>query len=202
MISVEQSVAPVSIPSRQGYLFPDRQIMLEVTALLDHARQALGQDVRLAGLHICNAVELLRSDRERRKQDATGMSPGRLAPWQLRSVTEYMHNDLSRTLRVKDLAAAARLSVSHFSRAFHHTAGEPPARYLRRCRVEQAQKMMLATDRCLADIALECGYTDQAHLSRTFRAVVGCSPARWRRLQRRGIEHSSSPGSGVSALSV
>jgi transcriptional regulator GlxA family with amidase domain len=202
MISVESAVTPVSNPARHRYLFPDRRVMLEVAALLDHAKQALSQDARLAGLHISNAVALLRSDRDLRKQDATDMTPGRLAPWQLRRVKEYMHNDLSKTLRVKDLAAAARLSSSYFSRAFHHTAGEPPARYLRRCRVEQAQKMMLSTDQCLADIALECGYTDQAHLSRTFRAIVGDTPARWRRLNRRGVEPRSLPDPGVHALGV
>jgi transcriptional regulator GlxA family with amidase domain len=202
MISVEQAVTPVSNPAQHRYLFPDRQVMQEVAALLDHARQALGQDARLAGLHISNAVALLRSDRELRKQDLSAIPPGRLAPWQLRRVKEYMHNDLSKTLHVKDLAAAARLSVSYFSRAFHHTAGEPPARYLRRCRVEQAQKMMLSTDRCLADIALDCGYTDQAHLTRTFRAFVGSSPARWRRLQRHGVECCPLPDSGVPAPGV
>ena len=43
---------------------------------------------------------------------------------------------------------------------------------------------MLAGDRRLCDIALECGFGDQAHFTRTFRRIVGQSPQAWRRLAR------------------
>jgi len=31
----------------------------------------------------------------------------------------------------------------------------------------------------LADLAVECGYFDQAHLAREFRALAGCPPSQW-----------------------
>jgi AraC-like DNA-binding protein len=47
--------------------------------------------------------------------------------------------------------------------------------------VELAAQYMLSTDGSLSDIAMRCGFTDQAHLSRHFRQVTGATPAAWRR---------------------
>jgi AraC-like DNA-binding protein len=47
--------------------------------------------------------------------------------------------------------------------------------------VEHAQRLMLATDAPLSQIALDCGLADQAHFSRLFRRFVGESPRSWRR---------------------
>lgn len=195
MMSVEQAVADGSNKAQSRHLSFYRQVMIELASLLEYAQQALHQDARLAGRYISNAAALLRSDRDFSKQDGTDIVHGRLAPWQLRRVKEFVRNELSNVVRVKDLAAAARLSTSHFSRAFSQTAGESPSRYLRRCRLEQAQKLMLSTDKSLAEIALECGYADQSHLSRCFRSIVGVTPKHWRRMRREDTGPCSFPGS-------
>ena len=86
--------------------------------------------------------------------------------------------------RIKDIAAAAGLSPTRFSRAFLRSVGESPRGYLRRRRVELAQNLMLSTHMSLAEIALECGLCDQSHLTKSFRRVVGISPSAWRRSRR------------------
>jgi AraC family transcriptional regulator len=91
---------------------------------------------------------------------------------------------MSYTIRIVDLAAAARLSKSYFSHVFQRTVGESPFSYVRRRRIERAQQMMLLTDKSLADIALACGLADQSHMNRCFRNLVGQSPGAWRRLRR------------------
>jgi len=53
--------------------------------------------------------------------------------------------------------------------------------YVTARRVEHAKAMMASTRLRLADIALASGFTDQSHLTRFFRRLVGSSPARWRR---------------------
>jgi AraC family transcriptional regulator len=42
-------------------------------------------------------------------------------------------------------------------------------------------KHMLQTDLSLSDIAIGCGFADQAHLCKHFRAFTGETPAAWRR---------------------
>jgi AraC family transcriptional regulator len=104
-----------------------------------------------------------------------------LAPWQARRVFKFIEANLGRSIKLQDLAASARLSVSYFSRAFHADFGMSPYDYVIRCRIRRAQEVMLVTDKPLAAIAIACGLADQAHFTRLFHRIVGTTPARWRR---------------------
>ena len=109
---------------------------------------------------------------------------GGLAPWQLRGVVQHIEAYLESTIVVDALADVARLSTGHFCRAFKVTTGETPHAFLIRQRVRRAQTLMLQTDDTLSDIAYACGLTDQAHLTRLFRRVLGVTPLIWRRTWR------------------
>jgi len=109
-----------------------------------------------------------------------------LAPWQIRKVRTHIAANLGTTLSIGDLAALVRLSRFHFSRAFKDTFGDTPHQYVLRRRIEHAQGLMLTTKTALAEIALECGLVDQAHLGRSFRRIVGETPAAWRRARVTG----------------
>jgi transcriptional regulator GlxA family with amidase domain len=109
---------------------------------------------------------------------------GGLAPWQIRRVTEYIEEHLSSTIRLQDLAGVARLSHSHFCRAFKESVGHPAPAYVMRRRVHRAQGLMLTTTEPLSQIAAQCGMADQAHFCKLFRRLVGESPNAWRRTRR------------------
>lgn len=65
--------------------------------------------------------------------------------------------------------------------------GEPPHRWLISQRVRRAREMLEKTDESISLIALNCGFSDQSHLTRLFHAQTGYSPAVWRRQSRAGI---------------
>ena len=113
--------------------------------------------------------------------------PRRLAPWQVRRAVRLLIGATSSACSVATLAAACGLSRSHFAHAFRATTGVPPHRWLLLHRVGQAREMMVRTDRRLAEIAQLCGFADQSHFSRTFRSVMGSSPAVWRRERRAAV---------------
>ena len=52
---------------------------------------------------------------------------------------------------------------------------------VRRRRVERATVQLRASTAPLADIAAECGFCDQSHMNRAFRAVLGRTPLDVRR---------------------
>lgn len=108
----------------------------------------------------------------------------RLTEPQLQRVTALMLEDLSVTFDLVALAAACGFSRGHFIRAFKQTTGLPPYRWLLNERVRRACALLDGTSFPVADIALQCGFSDQAHLTRIFSKLMGISPAAWRRRER------------------
>lgn len=109
---------------------------------------------------------------------------GGLAPWQLRLVRDYIDDNIAETISIDRLAAKARISNSHFCRAFKTSMGETAHRYIMRRRVTHAQAMMLDSRERLCQIAVACGLADQAHMTRVFRRFLGQTPDTWRRAFR------------------
>jgi AraC-like DNA-binding protein len=107
--------------------------------------------------------------------------------WQVHKIREYIEHQLSGRLRVSDLSAVVQMSEAHFSRLFKLAFGESPHAFILRRRLELAARLMMESAAPLSDIALQCGFTDQAHLCKQFRHVLRETPAAWRRAQRDGI---------------
>lgn len=110
-----------------------------------------------------------------------GHSGGGLAPWQERRAKEILLGDLQSPRPLSELARTCGLSGRHFLRLFKASTGAPPHRWLLRQRIERAKSLLESTSDPVSDVALACGFADQSHLTRVFRALVGASPAAWRR---------------------
>lgn len=128
---------------------------------------------------------------------------GGLAPWQVRRVTAHIESHLGGSITTQDLATIAKVSTYHFTRAFRESVSETPHVYVMRRRVERAQGLMLTTNIALGQIAIDCGFADQAHFNKLFRRSTGQSPGAWRRaraiaphvrdIHTRAIELGASP---------
>jgi AraC family transcriptional regulator len=117
-----------------------------------------------------------------RDDDRQGRRGPRLAPWQLRRVEDHIAAHAGSGITVTDLAAVCRLSRSHFTRAFRNSTGETPRQWLTNYRLRRAQTLLHGRA-AIADIAIECGFADQSHLTRTFTRALGTSPGAFRRLR-------------------
>jgi AraC family transcriptional regulator len=113
-------------------------------------------------------------------QPATSRRLG-LTKRQLMQVTEFMHDNLSRSIRLSELASLAGLSASQFGRAFKVSTGMTPHKWHLAVRIEYAKRMLGDRKNRLVDIALEAGFSEQSHFTRVFTAANGVSPHAWRR---------------------
>lgn len=115
-------------------------------------------------------------------RDATrAPATGRLPGWRVRLAKQLIRTHLSQGISVDALASACGLSRSHFARAFKASTGYSPQDWLRRERVALAKTLICTTELTLTQIAVECGFFDQAHFSRFFSRIVGTNPLAWRR---------------------
>ena len=180
--------APPALSSVQEYSL--QTLRGAVVDLLYAVSRAFQDKPEEACGYVSRAVALLRleapsviasSDPYDTKSAAPSASRGGLAPWQIRKVSAHIEAHLDSPISTADLAGLVKLSLFHFCRAFRASFGESPHTYVMRRRVERAQGMMLRTRLSLAQIAIECGLADQAHLSKSFRRFVGESPGTWRR---------------------
>ena len=117
-------------------------------------------------------------------QPSPRLTPGRLAPWQVRRAKELLTSDLEKQISLAELSRRCDLSPSHFSRAFKVTTGLSPYAWLQRYRIEVAKQMLRQQRNSLAEIASRCGYADQSHFTRGFMRHTGSTPSAWRRGDR------------------
>ena len=105
---------------------------------------------------------------------------GRLSRSRERLVKRLILDRLDSGIEVQALADACELSRSHFSRAFKRSTGVAPQLWIQQQRIVRARKLLRGSDLSLSQIALECGFCDQAHFCRSFGRAVGDTPLGWR----------------------
>jgi AraC-like DNA-binding protein len=80
-------------------------------------------------------------------------------------------------VRVNELAAEIGLSCRHLTRQFERVVGLSPKEFGRVSRFLHALRVLTAGEtRSLTDVALDCGFFDQAHFNHEFRELAGMSP--------------------------
>lgn len=95
-------------------------------------------------------------------------------------VLDYVSEEFGREISIESMAEKVGLSASHFSRLFKQTIGRTPHQFVMSYRVEQAKKMLANLERPKIEIALSCGFADQAHFSRVFKQIEGITPKEYR----------------------
>ncbi|MEM9011418.1 MAG: AraC family transcriptional regulator [Pseudomonadota bacterium] len=156
-------------------VFSDADIVAAGTMLRDSLQSdAVTSAVMFEAMARVFLVKLLQKYSERRPEDVA--LSARFTSAHHRRVLAYVGQNLERTIAVEDLAREVGMSTSHFSRVFKEVMGRTPMQFVMVYRIEQAMKMMTDAARPLGEIAIACGFADQAHFSRSFKQVVGKTP--------------------------
>lgn len=98
----------------------------------------------------------------------------------LRRSLERLEASIVGGVSLQELADEAQLSRTYFADAFRRATGLAPHRYLTQRRLERACELLRDSLLPISEIALQCGFSSQAHLSTSFRAAYGTSPRRFR----------------------
>lgn len=139
------------------------------------AHPGLGGSLYVEALATQMAVRLLRQyssvqSREPRRQ-------GRLTPVQFNRLTEYIEDHLAESLSLEELAQTVSLSTWHFLRRFRDKFGVAPHAYVIDRRVARAKLLLHQGAIPIKEVAQRCGFSDQAHMTRTFRSRLGVTPS-------------------------
>ena len=100
---------------------------------------------------------------------------GRLTQRELLALRTFVAGRIEKKVNITQLAAVVGRSASHFRRVFRVTTGECPKRFVIRVRVRAAAGM-LRQGVAPPDAAVRCGFTDQSHLGRRTKEVLGMTP--------------------------
>ncbi|SFD52357.1 helix-turn-helix transcriptional regulator [Paracidovorax konjaci] len=100
------------------------------------------------------------------------------ARWE--ALRAYIDEHLGRPMSVPEMARTIGYSPNHFTRLFRHSFQKSPHQYVIDRRIERARLLLLDPARSIAEIAAECGFATQAHLSSAFKRRLGLTPGEFR----------------------
>ena len=125
-------------------------------------------------------IEVVRRHLETLTSEHTGWLAGLRDPMAGHALA-LLHNRPADPWSLARLAREIGVSRSSLAERFSVLVGQPPMRYLTRWRIQLACRLLCDDAAKVSAVALDVGYQSEAAFSRAFKAVVGTSPAAWRR---------------------
>ncbi|MFC4059907.1 AraC family ligand binding domain-containing protein [Planomonospora corallina] len=178
-VEVVSGVAAELLAGRGTPYFPEAVVSSPHAASLlraAHAAAEHGDDLASSSLARAAFGALVRRHAARRPL----LPPRDAGDRAVRLAREILHGSLVDPPTLEDLARAVEARPFALIRAFKAATGLPPHTYLNTLRVRRARSLLDAGTPP-ARVAAEVGFTDQAHLNRHFKRIVGVPPAAYQR---------------------
>lgn len=102
----------------------------------------------------------------------------------VRRALAFIQAHFAEPISREEIAKHVAISSNYLTDCFRQVLGITPMTYLTRYRIQQAQRLLDTTDLSITDIALETGFSEISHFTRTFKREVGVSPHAYRRGKR------------------
>lgn len=94
---------------------------------------------------------------------------------------EYMKQNYNTPINLDNLVADIFLSKDYFRQLFKTTTGTSVTDFIQKIRIEEAERLLLETDRPIFDIAGDCGFMDVKFFYKTFKKLTGKNPGEFRK---------------------
>jgi len=104
--------------------------------------------------------------------------PPQSTPQHIEKAARHIEIHSCQNIRLEELARIAELSPCRFNRHFSNAFGMPPHEYHNQLRIKEAKQLM-ARGTSLAKTAAQCGFSDQSHMNRVFKKIMGMTPGKY-----------------------
>ena len=100
----------------------------------------------------------------------------------LAQLTEYVAANLCEDLSINGLAKVVNMPPSRFVKAFKAAVGDSPHAWVITHRITRAKALLVNTELPIAQIALDCGFSSQSHMTTLFSRRLGITPRQYRNM--------------------
>jgi AraC-like DNA-binding protein len=100
----------------------------------------------------------------------------------LQKVFNYILQNLEKEIKPTELAKLSNLSLSHFHALFQELVGQTPMSYIKKMRINKAQKLLVMTNASVKEVAINLGFKNAYHFSREFSKELGVPPIEYRKV--------------------
>lgn len=160
--------------------FRDPQVTATVHSLVSAVKAGL-PDIYAETAARYLATHLVSRAYGRHNADAIWGKDGDLTDQRLRRILDFMAWNFAEQLTLEQLAKEAGISRFHFCRLFKAKVGVSPHKHLSLLRIAHAKDLLRTTERSVAEIVAECGYTHAGHFAAAFFRSTGLTLSQYRR---------------------
>lgn len=179
---LRQAAAQLAGQGKSDYpFFPaavirDRQLTIQLSHL-HHQLELAVDPLTRESLWLAFLTTLIRRHADRDRHIASPIP--RANRGAVQQILDYLHAHYAQPVTLDDLAVLSYLSPYYLLRLFKTEVGIAPHAYLTQLRVHRA-KQLLQSGLAIAEVAQQVGFTDQSHLTRHFKRIVGVPPGQYR----------------------
>jgi len=98
----------------------------------------------------------------------------------INAICEYINKNFTSKINASDVAKVGKLSPSRALHLFKEETGLSLSKYKKKLRIDYGKYLLLNTDINIADLAIEAGFFDQSHFTKTFKKVEKMTPSNFR----------------------
>jgi AraC-like DNA-binding protein len=133
-------------------------------------------------IRLLEVFQLLASAGNSKLLSSAGFAP-QLDPFageRVNSAHQYVFRNFAGRIDHEEMARNAGMSSSAFSRYFRRMTGRTVSEFVNEVRIGHARRMLIETDRTIAEVAFACGFESLSNFNRRFRGITGTSPREFR----------------------
>jgi AraC family transcriptional activator of pobA len=183
-VDAERIAAMIAVP-RFGPLPPAEEIGVDVAGIMEsiareHELPRYGVNTVVSASLLLLLVAFLRV----RTLGELADTLGRARASEFRRFRALVERDFRRQASIRAIAAELGITADTLHAVTRRAVGKGPLAVLHDRIMLECRRELIYTDKPVAEIGFDCGFGDPAHFSRFFARRAGCSPRRFRQLNR------------------